>query len=74
MRSVVRTVCQETDGQLGNNWAIVLYTAVCIAMLIINWTVPSVIANGVAISIAGFCIGSIYPISSADFYRLIARC
>ena len=62
---MVGTASQQADCQLGNSRAIVLYTAVCIAMLIVNWTVPNVIANGVAISIAGFCLGPIYPISSA---------
>lgn len=59
--------------KIGERRVLYLYSLLAIGLELVVWLVPSLIGNGVAVSIVGMLLGPIYPIVMNQSSRILPR-
>ena len=58
-------------GKLGQKRIVYIYLLLALALYLLFWLIPSIIASSLAVALVGFCLGPIYPCTMNVLSKLI---
>ena len=58
-------------GKLGQKRIVYIYLALTIALYLLFWLIPSIIASSLAVALVGVCLGPIYPATMNVLSKLV---
>ncbi|KAK0740712.1 tRNA wybutosine-synthesizing protein, partial [Schizothecium vesticola] len=71
--TVGRVALGFVTGRVGEKLAITVYLALCVALQLLYWLVPSFVASAVFVALLGFFLGPLFPAAIVAATKLLPR-